>query len=380
HFSEDQDGNVLICDDGGGIFQLERAPKVEHKPFPQKLSETGLFVSTKENKPHPGLIPYSVNSPLWSDGAGKERFIALPGGERIDYKPSNGWDFPNGSVLVKTFSLGDKRIETRLLAKQANDWHGYTYIWDEGQNDAMLVGSGGMDRDYVVNDKKQTWHYPSRAECLVCHSRAANFVLGLNELQMNKGDQLYRLEEFGVFKVDWMGPTKEAVKKDAMKKGLKEDKAGEFADSVCPAAGQRTAVESTLLNKRPESLTKMVDPYDASADLNKRARSYLHANCSICHVEAGGGNAKIDLSYSIPESKMSLFDEKPVHHTFGIEGAKLVANGEPEKSVLLKRVSMRGEGQMPQLATSVVDEKAVQMLREWIKSRKARETQRAEGN
>jgi hypothetical protein len=139
-------------------------------------------------------------------------------------------------------------------------------------------------------------------------------------------------------------------------------------------------VESTLLNKRPESLTKMVDPYDASADLNKRARSYLHANCSICHVEAGGGNAKIDLSYSIPESKMSLFDEKPVHHTFGIEGAKLVANGEPEKSVLLKRVSMRGEGQMPQLATSVVDEKAVQMLREWIKSRKARETQRAEGN
>jgi hypothetical protein len=230
----------------------------------------------------------------------------------------------------------------------------------------------------VVNDKKQTWHFPSRAECLVCHSRAANFVLGLNELQMNKGDQFSRLEQLGVFKVDWMGPTKEAIKKDAQKKGMKEEKAGEFADSVCPAAGQRTAVESTLLNKRPESLTSMVDPYDASADLNKRARSYLHANCSICHVEAGGGNAKIDLSFSIPESKMSVFDEPPVHHTFGIEGAKLIANGEPEKSVLLKRVSMRGEGQMPQLATSVVDEQAVAMLREWIKSRKTREIQQAE--
>jgi len=237
-----------------------------------------------------------------------------------------------------------------------------------------------LDRDYVVNDKKQTWHFPSRAECLVCHSRAANFVLGLNELQMNKGDQLHRLEEAAIFKVDWMGPAKEAIKKDAMKKGMSEEKAAKFAEGICPEADQRGPVESTLLNKRPESLTKMVDPYDPSADLNKRARSYLHANCSICHVEAGGGNAKIDLSYSIPESKMSLFDEKPVHHTFGIEGAKLVANGEPEKSVLLKRVSMRGEGQMPQLATSVVDEKAVEMLREWIKSRKATQTEQAEGN
>src|SRR6266850_3793334 len=195
HFSEDQNGNLLVCDDGGGIYQLERAPKVEQKPFPTKLSETGLFISTKENKPHPGLIPYSVNSPLWSDGAAKERFIALPGQERIEYTSANGWNFPNGSVLVKTFSLGDKKIETRLIAKQSNDWHGYTYIWDEAQTDATLIPSGGLDRDYVVNDKKQTWHFPSRAECLVCHSRAANFVLGLNELQMNKGDQLHRLEE-----------------------------------------------------------------------------------------------------------------------------------------------------------------------------------------
>jgi uncharacterized repeat protein (TIGR03806 family) len=380
HFCEDQDGELLIADEGNAIYSLERAPKVEQRPFPTKLSETGLYVSTRENKPHAGLIPYSVNSPLWSDGAGKERFIALPGQERIEYTSANGWNFPNGSVLVKTFSLGDKRIETRLIAKQANDWHGYTYIWDEEQKDATLVPSGGLDRDYVVNDRKQTWHFPSRAECLVCHSRAANFVLGLNELQMNQGDQLNRLEGMGVFKVDWMGPTKEAIKKDAMKKGMKEEKAGAFADSSCPAPGQRTAVESTLLNKRPESLTKMVDPYDPSADLNKRARSYLHANCSICHVEAGGGNAKIDLSFSIPESKMSLFDEKPVHHTFGIEGAKLVAEGEPEKSVLLKRVSMRGEGQMPQLATSVVDVKAVEMLREWIKSRKPKETERVEKN
>ena len=95
-------------------------------------------------------------------------------------------------------------------------------------------------------------------------------------------------------------------------------------------------------------------------------------------MEAGGGNAKIDLSYSIPEPKMSIFDENPVHHTFGIEGAKLVANGEPQRSVLLHRMSTNGEGKMPPLARAVVDEKAVEMLREWIKSRKANQIQRAE--
>jgi hypothetical protein len=77
---------------------------------------------------------------------------------------------------------------------------------------------------------------------------------------------------------------------------------------------------------------------------------------------------------------MTLFDERPQHHTFGIDGAKLVANGEPEKSVLLRRVSMREAGQMPPLASSVVDQKAVAMLREWIAKRKPPTTQSASNN
>src|SRR5205085_1649523 len=139
-FGTDRNGEILIADHGGGIYRLEPTPKEAspHK-FPTKLSETGLFASVKDHVPAPGLIPYSVNSPLWSDGAAKERFIAIPGDGKIDVMPTRGWNFPEGTVLVKTFSLDNQRIETRLLTKQQGQWVGYSYQWKDDQSDADLV-------------------------------------------------------------------------------------------------------------------------------------------------------------------------------------------------------------------------------------------------
>ena len=97
-------------------------------------------------------------------------------------------------------------------------------------------------------------------------------------------------------------------------------------------------------------------------------RSYLHVNCSSCHVEAGGGNAQMQLEFATELAKMKIVDEPPLHHKFGIEDARIVAPGHPERSVLLHRLAHRGPGtgQMPQLATYVVDEAAVKLVREWI--------------
>jgi hypothetical protein len=111
----------------------------------------------------------------------------------------------------------------------------------------------------------------------------------------------------------------------------------------------------------------LVDPYDSKADLTMRARSYLHSNCSQCHVEAGGGNAQIDLEFTTALDKTKIFDVRPQHHTFNLPDARLVAPGHPERSVLLHRLSHRKEGHMPPLATSMVDRDAVEMLREWIR-------------
>ncbi len=388
NFAVDQSGQIIVCDDGGGLWKLTRTPKQEASaPFPKKLSETGLFASTKDHTLERGIVPYSVNAPLWSDGAYKGRYIALPGESQIEYTSSRGWNFPEGAVLVKTFELelkeGDpasrRRLETRIITKQQNQWAGYTYIWNDAQDDATLAPAEGLDQTFEIQDRnapggvrKQTWHYPSRTECMVCHSRAANFVLGLSELQMNKdhdygngrvANQLRTLEHIGLLRTDYAAALKEQVKRDLKRKGRSADAVDALVNT---GDEQRTQKYSSFLPKAPESLQRMVDPSDASADLNLRARAYLHANCAQCHVEAGGGNSMLEMEYTQEPSKMRLVNVKPNHDTFGLKDPLLIAPGDPDRSVLLKRIAHRGAGQMPPLATSRVDEEAVKLLHEWI--------------
>lgn len=352
-FGLDHQGELLIVDYGGQLHRLEQAKgETARADWPRKLSATGLFTSITEHRPHPGLIPYSVNAPLWSDGAAKERFIALPGKETMTFTENNSWQFPEGTVLVKTFSLegeaakpaSRRRIETRLLTFQRGDWQGYSYQWDNAQTDAELVPSGGLDRELTIADpkapggkSKQTWHYPSRTECMVCHVRSG-FVLGLNTLQMNKvhdygtvrENQLTALTLLGVLKVGGAGK----------------------------------------LPRPPEAYKRLIDPYDPAGDRSARVRSYLHANCAHCHVDEGGGNSALNLHFATVADKTRLFDAPPLHDTFDLADPRLVAPGVPERSVLLHRIAIKQRGRMPPLASGVVDDAAVQLLREWIKELK----------
>jgi mono/diheme cytochrome c family protein len=120
--------------------------------------------------------------------------------------------------------------------------------------------------------------------------------------------------------------------------------------------------------KTPADHPQLVDPYDESQDLTARARSYLHANCAQCHIGAGGGNAQIDLAFATDLDKMKAIDEPPLHDKFGIERARIIAPGDPDRSVLLHRITIRGAGQMPQLATAIPDQAAVDLIRRWIAS------------
>jgi glucose/arabinose dehydrogenase len=397
-FGVDSRGEILICDHRGqgkgGFYTLEPTPKgLPPSTFPRKLSDSGLFRSVKGHVVEPALIPYSVNAPLWSDGAYKERYIALPGADsRIDFTRWRGWNFPDLTVLVKSFALeaeaGDpasrRWVETRFLTKQDGEWYGYSYAWDEDQKEAVLVDARGLDREFTVRDprapggaRKQTWHYPSRTECMVCHSRAANFVLGLCEEQMNKDhgygaavdNQLRTLEHLDVLRISWAEEAKNAIRDDAKAKGLSDKEADAYVERQTATRGQRDPLPpSGMLTFAPEKYRRLADPSDAKADLTARARSYLQANCAQCHVEAGGGNAQMELEFATALNKMRVLDVKPVHHTFGLPDARLVAPGHPERSVLLHRMSHRGEGHMPPLGTNLVDSEAVEMLRDWIRS------------
>jgi uncharacterized repeat protein (TIGR03806 family) len=332
-FAVDQRGELL--------YRLVRSPlQRPMQTFPSRLSETGLFESTKDHKVQPGLIPYSVNAPGWADGAVVERFMGLPDDSKIG-------KFTNGTVLVQTLSLDRKagdpasrqRIETRFLTLQNTQWAGYSWRWNEEQSDATLVGAKGDEREVAVGDarapggfRRQLWRFPGRIECMTCHSRAANFVLGLTDSQLNKVhdyggvrvNQLRTLQHLGVFTGSVPGPSDPAL----------------------------------------------VDPSDPGKPLEARARSWLHVNCSVCHVESGGGNSKMDLRFGIKPEQMSLFSARPQHDTFGLDNAMLIFPGEPERSVLYQRISHRGRGQMPPLVTSVPDERAITLFRDWIREMK----------
>ncbi len=391
-FAIDADGELLIADhhgnDEGGFYHLgpRRADTQRHE-FPRKLSESGLFRSVAGYEVEPALIPYSVNSPLWSDGAYKERHIALPGADsKIEFTTSGSWDFPDETVLVKSFALetveGDPNsrrwIETRFLTKQQGEWVGYSYAWNNEQTDATLVPAEGADSDFYIRTpsgpRKQPWRFPSRTECMVCHSRAAKFVLGPSTAQMNKDhdydgvvdNQLRVLEHLGVFGVNWMAEAHAAIREELKAAGLDASAQNKRFGEITATRDQRPAPLSSLLFQHPERYAKLADPYDETQPIAARARSYLQSNCAQCHVAAGGGNAQIDLAYSTTLDNMKAIDVAPLHHKYNLPNPRIIAPGHPERSVLLHRIAMRGPGQMPQLATAFVDERAVDVVRRWI--------------
>lgn len=396
-FGLDSRGELLIADHLTGLQRLVPNPhRGRNSEFPTRLSETGLFESLPDHRLNPHLIEYTVNSPLWSDNAEKRRAFGIPDGQRIVHTSRNGWNLPDGSITVKSFALqiaedGDSTearrqwIETRVMVKTQNEWSAYTYAWNDAQTEAFLVDKAGTERVYRVVDAEtgrvfnQTWHYPSRVECMVCHSRAANFVLGLCDLQFNRPivdsngvvgteNQMARLERWGLFEgINSHDELHKAIQAETRSLGLEDAAATARLDALLASAHPGDGRGFLL---RPHHRTKLVDPYDSTADLETRARSYLHTNCAVCHVEAGGGNARMQLDFPTPTAQARILDEVPSHHTFNLPDARLIAPGHPERSVLLHRVASRGEnsGAMPPLASSLVDRRAVELLRTWIVS------------
>jgi hypothetical protein len=229
---------------------------------------------------------------------------------------------------------------------------------------------------------------------MVCHSRAANFVLGLTTLQMNKvhdyggvkDNQLRTLEHLGVFRVSWRDHLVEGRRQanllaepfGALGRLLPEGarprlppRARAPVDWLERRLGARPRF-TTRLPRLPEGYGRLVDPYDRRQLLEARARSYLHANCAQCHVEAGGGNAQVDLEFTTRRGRMKAIGVRPLHDAFGVKEARIVAPGEPGRSTLYLRVARRGPGQMPPLATSEVDAEAVKLLRAWIEGMRGR--------
>lgn len=326
-FNEDLDGEVYVTAVfQDAIYKLSPMGPVPPSMFPERLSATGCVDPADPKKPAPGLVSYGVNSELWSDGAEKHRWMAIPDGTTIAVGPDGDFDFPVGTVLVKEFRIGGKRVETRLLERHDDgEWAGYSFEWDDAESDAFLLPSG---KTKVVGDA--TWSFPSRTECMRCHTAAAGRTLGL-EIGQQNGDHVYATT-------------------NRLANQLKTlDHIGMFSAPVGD----------------PASLGWYPPPFSA-APLDARARSYLHANCSHCHRPEGGApRSSMDLRFFAADTKAC--NVVPEIDDLGVPDARLLAPGAPERSIVSIRVHATDARRMPPLATRVVHAEGAALLDEWIR-------------
>ena len=306
------------------IHKLVRSTAPPPAPFPRRLSETGCVDAADPTLPAEGLIPYAVNAPLWSDGADKDRWMALPDGKTISILPDGDWSLPIGSVLVKNFLLAAERIETRLLMRHSDGgWAGYSYEWNDAGTDADLLEDTKMK---VVGN--QTWLYPSRGQCLSCHTEVAGFTLGPTTAQLN-GSFRYNASQ--------------------------------------PLANQLETLEHIgVLDSPPDFSQRITTSQPASIAV--LARSYLQANCAHCHAPGTPVQASIDLRYSTPINEMHVCGAVPSRGDLGVAGARLLVPGDPSRSILSLRMHDLGDYRMPPLATSVVDPLGTTLIDTWISS------------
>lgn len=346
-FGEDEEGEVYLIGLDGRLFVFEeRDPARPLGQVPELLSQSGVFSEMKTQTPAPGLIPYGVNAELWSDGAHKTRLLALPDTARIGFSAVGDWDFPPGTVLVKSFYLDLERgnpqsrriVETRFLVKQdeGEAWDGFSYQWNEEGSDAALL-PGSATHSFTIVDPAapggsylHEHYFPSRAECGTCHTQASGQVLGVRTAQLNgqydygevSDNQLRALNHIGVFDRD--------------------------------------------IGQVQEDWPRLAQPYSAVAPLEGRARAYLDANCSHCHRPGGTGRGGLDLRAGVPLIATGLVAAPPEDGELGVRGAQLLAPGFPDSSVLYLRLKDLDRFRMPPLASNRVDQEGAGLIGQWI--------------
>ena len=319
-FAEDVAGELYVVDiTSGTLWRLAPGDDPTAPPdVPSTLTATGCFDATGE--PAAGLIPYNINWPFWSSGADKQRWLAIPDGARIGIDPDGNLSFPIGSVLVKQFALGDERLETRLLVRHDDgDWAGYTYAWRGDRSDADLVP---LSASLTATPSSGGWWYlPRRTECLGCHTRAAGRTLGTQLAQLDR-DTREALADFELFKVQLPG------------------------GPVVP---------------------HIADP---ETPLAERARAWLHANCANCHRPGSTGTGDMDLRYATTLPAMHICDRSPTRGALGIADARILAPGDPARSVLLARIRAEDSYRMPPVLTGffTIDSEGAALVEAWIRT------------
>jgi uncharacterized repeat protein (TIGR03806 family) len=331
--------------DGRAGPALEPRPEIQTclagvSEMPQLLSATGCFTDLQALEPGPDLIPYEVNSALWTDGAFKPRYMVVPPTAHIVIRADGSWEFPDGSILIKVFGFefevgapeSRRAVETRFMVLREGEWEFTTYRWnDEGTEAEML--NELLTVTYTLDDHGESteldYLFPDQEACVTCHGPGIVRVLGPKTAQLNRD------HDYG---------------------GLVENQL--VAMGEIDLFGTDTEIDPTVL-------PRMANPQKHQGSLEEQARAYLDANCAHCHQPSGWAAASIelDLRYETPLANTHLCD--PMLFP-GWEGVPRVAPGDPEGSGVLQRFLLDDELRMPSLGSSTVDGSGAEVIADWI--------------
>lgn len=328
------------------IFSFRQTEPVERK---DTLSGYAFFTGKLSDlNPAPHVIPYSLNTPLFSNYAEKLRFVVLPEGEKVIYNDSVGFDFPVGTILIKNFYYpsdfrkpdGQRKIlETRLLVHQALGWEAWPYIWNDEQTDAVYDPAGETKQITYLDQKgkRVTSNYviPNKNQCKGCHAKGTAMVpIGPSARQLN---------------LDFTYTTgKENQLAYWKKNGMLEN---------LPAVSV-------------PRLPVWNDP--STGTLSQRARAYLDANCAHCHNRTGPA--------STSGLFLDIFEKDPVR--LGVNKPPVAAGrgagdmqfdivpGHPEKSIMVFRMKTNDPAiAMPEIGREQIHREGVALIEEWIRQK-----------
>lgn len=298
------------------------APGVAPEEVPEDLACTGLYANIETKALGPAVRAYTPAVQFWSDGFDKDRFIMLPEGQAIDASNIDDWKFPVGTKAWKEIRKGARKIETRFFWKVREDtWLQAAYVWSEDQKSAKK-----KDGDILVDGKP--YHVPKTSDCNDCHRGRKDKMLGFEAISL----------------------------------------------------GQPAATGITLQSLVDERRIHPPPP-KTSVTLPDPALGILHANCGItCHNNTPTASAlstglRLRMSFADVASGKPAQEWEALKSTIGVEakmpgwdGAIRIKPGVPEESLIIEVMKLRGEGQMPPIATNEVDRQGVEAIENWIRN------------
>jgi uncharacterized repeat protein (TIGR03806 family) len=310
-----------------------------------KLSDYGFFATTNAGAAvSEGVRPYDLVNALFSDHAAKHRYVYVPKGQSAKYDPENVFDFPVGSVLIKTFAfapdmrdpaLDERWIETRLLIHKQEGWVAYPYIWNAGQTEAVYSPVGGRQTvDTITPDGEAisiNYAVPNRNQCKECHQTGKALIpIGPKARNLNP-----------------VGPAGVNQIADWTERGIL---------TGAPAQDALPAVPSA---------------FDETLPLEDRARAWLDINCAHCHkADGGASNSGLFLGWNETDPTGWGVHKRPTAAGRG-SGANMfvIEPGHPDQSILLYRMESTEAGiLMPELGRTVIDPHSLRLIRNWIAS------------